>query len=216
MLCVVYEVSGGCGACRVLGGLCVACDVRYVCGMVSAVCLWCVLCAVCQCGMVCGLSYYDLFLKHPLDYEYDLVPELRARQLNGRNEMGSLRQSLPAQHPPIAPALGRKTDPSLALQLLDHQRASLPLACFLSNTHSRDIQVIPCLLAPHHSSFCSDWLSRGHPHAPCPSGKLGITPVPAALHFLDKLSSGRAKGRCLKTSGSVPTPGLCEAVFSVC
>lgn len=166
--------------------------------------------------MVCGLSYYDLFLKHPLDYEYDLVPELRARQLNGRNEMGSLRQSLPAQHPPIAPALGRKTDPSLALQLLDHQQASLPLPWSSPIPIPETSRSFPVSWPRTTAPSAQDWLSRGHPHPPYQSGKLGITPVPAVLHLLDKLSSGRAKGRCLKTSGSVPTPGLREAVFSAC
>ena len=115
VLCVVYEVSGVCGVCQVSGGPCVACDVWCVCGMLSAVCLWCVLCAVCQCGMVCGLSYSDLFLKRLLDYEYDLVPELRARRLKSRNEMGSLRPSLPAQHPPISRCPREKDQPLLSL-----------------------------------------------------------------------------------------------------
>ena len=206
-----------CGVCQVSGGPCVACDVWCVCGMLSAVCLWCVLCAVCQCGMVCGLSYSDLFLKRLLDYEYDLVPELRARRLKSRNEMGSLRPSLPAQHPPISRCPREKDQPlSLRLHLPDHQQASLPLPHSLTNTHSRDIQGVSCLLVPHRSSFCWDWLSRGHPHPPYPSGKLVITPVPAALHLLDELSSSRAQGRCWKPLGSVPPAGLCEAVFFAC
>lgn len=57
--------------------------------------------------------------------------------------MGSLRQSLPAQHPRISRTLGRKTDPSLALQLLDHQQASLPLPRSLSDTHSETSRSLP-------------------------------------------------------------------------
>lgn len=145
VLCAAYEVSGVCGGRQVSGGPCVACDVWCVCGMVSAGCLWHVLCAVCQCGMVCGLRYSDLFLKRLLDYEYGLVPELRARQLSSRHAVRSLRLSLPAQHPPISPhpwEKGHPLEPSSG-----PPAASLPHPRSLLSTHSWDIQVISCLLS---------------------------------------------------------------------
>lgn len=58
--------------------------------------------------------------------------------------MGSLRLSLPAQHPPIGPRPREKDRPlGLALQLLDHRQASLPLPRSRTNTHSQDTRSFP-------------------------------------------------------------------------
>lgn len=99
--------------------LCVSCDVRCVCGMVS-VFVSAVYCVLCVCA-VCFVAWVtsDLFPKFCLEDEYFLAPEMRARQLNSVDQKERLRPSLCAQLPSVAPPSGERPTLQSGFELLD-------------------------------------------------------------------------------------------------